>query len=142
MIDEADVRALLQRRVDLHNRHVAAHGHACPASVWDGAEMDVEGAALSPLRRAAIVQAFQRHEIVLWKVGHIGDGVAFASYAWRDHPRLGGLLRIEREGSAIRRVTLRPGYSRIFGLLSSQLGGGPFSERGGHDAFAEAGATT
>ena len=68
-----------------------------------------------------MLDAFHRSELLLWKIGALGDEVAFANYAWRSNPSLGGLIRVQRNGDRIRRLTLRPGYSRIHALVGADL---------------------
>lgn len=138
MTEELDVRNLLARYIEVHNEGVLGGDTEAAAELMcDGLEIDVEGQSLSALRRDAIIKSFREHEVVLWKIGNVGDDVAFANYAWRKHPRIGGLIRLQQENGRIRRLTLRPGYSRIFGLLSDQSDEpSAFSERGGPDAFA------
>ena len=115
-----DACDLLAHYVEAHN-DAAVDGAAEPSELFvDGAQVEVEGARLSKLRRAAIVEAFRRHELVLWKIGALGNDVAFANYAWRQHPRLGGIIRMQRRGNRIKRLTLRPGYSRIYNLLQPE----------------------
>jgi hypothetical protein len=115
-----DASDLLARYVDGHNE-AARRGGAFEAGELFVAdvEVEVEGRAISALRRHAIVAAFRRHELVLWTIGADGDDVATASYAWRDRPRLGGTIRVERNGERIGRLTLRPGYSALFAMLAS-----------------------
>ena len=110
---------LLERYIELHNLAIVCDDRrAVEALLADGFACEVEGPALSSLRRQAIVSSFQRQEVVLWRIGRIGDDVAFASYAWRSSPRIGGHIRIQKEGERIGRLILRPGYSRIFSVLS------------------------
>ena len=134
------VKKLLKQYIDLHNQ-IVTHGSATDGDdiLADDVEIDVEGSNLSRLRCQAMIRSFQEHEVVLWKIGAVGEDVAFASYAWRDHPRIGGLIRLQRRGDRVARVTLRPGYSRIFGLLAKQGEPLAFCERGGEDAFAPSG---
>lgn len=132
-----DVEKLLERYVQLHNRAAAGVGSELVAKLFARRPLiAIEGAGLSTLRQEAMLGAFRRHEIVLWKIGHEGEDVAFASYAWRDRPRIGGVIRLQRQGGRILRLTLRPGYSRIFALIAKPADPGIFGEPGGIDAFA------
>lgn len=110
---------LLASYVEKHNASVlAGDAETRDALFADGTVVEIEAAGgISELRRRAIVSAFLKSELLLWHVAALGDDVAFANYAWREHPRLGGLIRMQRSGDRIRRLTLRPGYSRIFALL-------------------------
>jgi hypothetical protein len=115
---EASVRNLLDRYLEAHNRAVTTGDTTgLDAVLHEEAVWDVEGPSLSRLRSASIGRMFRGKEIVIWNVGTVGDDVAFASYAWRAHPRIGGHLRVQQDGGRIRRITLRPGRSRIFSLL-------------------------
>lgn len=132
-----DVEKLLESYVELHNRAAAGDDTVSVAALFvGGPDIAIDGTGLSSLRREAIRGAFRRHEIVLWKIGSVGDDVAFASYAWRERPRIGGLIRLSRAGGRILRLTLRPGYSRIFALITKAADPGVFTDPGGLDAFA------
>lgn len=115
---DQDVKKLLEQYIHTHNERALRGDEGVQQQLAsDDLEIDVEGCSLSTLRREGIVRSFREQQVVLWKIGTVGDDVAFANYAWRSHPRIGGLIRLQRENGRIRRVTLRPGYSRIFGLL-------------------------
>ncbi len=126
----ADPKSLLERYVKQHNASARALGPPSqPIPV-------VEGPGICPLRADAITNAFFANEIVLWQVGTVGDDVAFANYAWRAHPRIGGLLRIQCDAERVVKVTLRPGYSRIFALIARADRSSPFIDETGASAFA------
>jgi hypothetical protein len=118
--ERVDASDLLARYVDLHNA-AARKGEPLTAEdlFADDSAVEVEGRGITDLRRNAIVAAFRRHELVLWTIGADGDDVAMASYAWRDRPRLGGTIKVERNGERIGRLTLKPGYSALFAMLAT-----------------------
>jgi hypothetical protein len=113
-----DTCALLALYVERHNESARFGERRADALFEEDAEFQIEGLTLSNLRVRAMGAAFRNNELVLWKIGAVGEDVAFASYAWRRNPRLGGLIRVQRHGRRIRRLTLRPGYSRIFAMLA------------------------
>lgn len=115
---------LLHKYIALHNDMAAGiDPHAedeLDMIVSPRVRVDVEGRALSTLRRDAILNTFRDKRLVLWKVCSFGHHVAFANYAWCENPRLGGLLRIRTERGRIVQMTLRPGYSRIFATYGGE----------------------
>jgi len=132
--DHSGACELLELYVELHNESVGAAHDRTGELLVDGAELCVAGTGLSALRRYAMIEAFRGHELMLWKVGEAGKDGAFASYAWRDNPRLGGTIRIERRGDRIASLMLRPGYARTFAALS--MAPPAMFDEGGPDAFA------
>lgn len=131
-----DARDLLELYVDLHNEALATGIDATAELLADGAAIEVEGKALSAVRRHAMIEAFRGNELMLWKIGITGGDEAFAEYAWRRNPRLGGTIRIQSSGDQIERLTLKPGYARTFATLSMAPPANPELEEGGPDAFA------
>ena len=132
--DKTTAADLLARYVELHNE--AATGQTVDyGELFVGDEhIEVQGDSLSALRREAIVMAFKSHELMLWEIGALSDDEAFADYAWRLSPRIGGVLRLVRQDDRILKVLLKPGYSRTFGTLS--LPPNALLEDGGPNAFA------
>lgn len=126
--------ALLERYVERHNKALTTHEDDTKELFAEGVGVEVEGEALSPLRKEAIVYAFKSHELMLWKIGTVGENEAFASYAWRRNPRLGGVIRLVRGDDRITQLVLRPGYARVFATLSFPPG--PTIDEDGPNAFA------
>jgi hypothetical protein len=110
---------LLARYIELHNEAAGGEEDLRTQLFADGMALEVEGDALSRLRREAILERFRSEELVLWEIGALDDGSAFAKYAWRRHPQLGGVIQVMTEGDHITRMTLRPGRSRLFAMLST-----------------------
>jgi hypothetical protein len=110
---------LLARYIELHNEAASGADDRATELFVEGATIDVEGESLSQLRRDAIVGRFKAEELVLWEIAAKGDNGALAKYAWRRHPQLGGVIELEAKGELIAHMTLRPGRSRLFALLSS-----------------------
>jgi hypothetical protein len=131
-----DACDLLELYVGLHNDAIATGIDATAELFAEGVEIEVEGSALSAVRRHAIIEAFRGHELMLWKIGVSDGDVAFAEYAWRSNPRLGGTIRVRGSGDQIERLTLTPGYSRTFATLSMAPPANPELDEDGPDAFA------
>jgi hypothetical protein len=132
--DKTNAADLLASYVDLHNAAVTGTPGDMDELFVGDADIEVEGPTLSALRREAIVMAFKGHELMLWKIGALSDDQAFADYAWRLNPRIGGVLRLVRQGDRILKLVVKPGYSRTFATLS--LPPSPLLEEGGPNAFA------
>jgi hypothetical protein len=113
-----DAGELLARYIELHNEAVHGSDDGTAVLFTEDADMEVEGPSISKLREKIIMATFRDHELMLWKIGSLGDDVAFANYAWKVNPRIGGLVRVQTRDGLISRLTLRPGYSRIFAALS------------------------
>jgi hypothetical protein len=132
--DNTNAADLLAEYVELHNQAVSGTPGDMNALFVDQELIEVEGHVISALRREAMIMAFKSHELMLWKIGALSDDEAFADYAWRLNPRIGGVLRLVRFGDRISKLVLKPGYSRTFATLS--LPPSPPLEEGGPNAFA------
>lgn len=111
---------LLARYVRLHNVGARTKNYRPVVDLFAAdAEFFIEGVSLNALRRRAMASAFRREELLLWKIASAGNDYAFANYAWKRRPRVGGILRLLMCDELIQRVTLKPGYSRIFATLAA-----------------------
>ncbi len=116
----SDANELLLRYVKAHNLAVAKGLPDLPLALFErGAEVRVVGPCLSSsLRRRAILRAFRQQPLHTWRSSAIRWDLACAPYAWKAHPRLGGVLHVELGDWLIRKLTIQPGYSRIYAELS------------------------
>ena len=114
----SDASELLLWYVKAHNRAISMRLPSLPYVLFErGAQVRVVGPGLSSLRRSAILRAFRAEPLHTWKVDAIRWDLACAPYAWKSHPRLGGVLHVELGDWLIRRLTIKPGYSRIYAEL-------------------------
>ncbi|MBW2457421.1 MAG: hypothetical protein JRI68_23135 [Deltaproteobacteria bacterium] len=131
-----DARDLLELYVELHNEAIDSGIDGTRELLAEGVGIEIEGQALSAIRQHAMIEAFRGNELMLWKIGITGDDVAFAEYAWRRSPRIGGTIHVRAAEDHIEQLTLKPGYSRTFATLSMRPPANAVLEEGGPDAFS------